>query len=127
MTSTLGQGSCFSFTARFGLDATELKPSKHLGQDRNAISQEGGEAKVPHTDKVDMAPLIPLLAKLRAELSAQQFGAQNTAAQITEQFGGSILGAEFAPIAAAVERLQFKDALMLLEQFSQPPGETDPS
>lgn len=120
VTSTLGQGSCFSFIAHFGLDATELKPSTHWVQDRNAIYQEDGEAEVQYADKVDMASLVPLLTKLRAELSAQQFDAQNTAAQITEQFGGSVIGAEFAPIAAAVERLQFKEALMLLEQFSPP-------
>lgn len=129
VTSQPGAGSCFHFTARFGLpgDMEQLPAS-----DSDSASPPPGPAgappmleerptpaatplPTPTPTQLPPASLIALLEVLHEQLASQQFTAQKTAQDIAALLHGGSHAAAFAPIATAATQLQFRQAMLQLE------------
>ncbi|MDD2712764.1 MAG: ATP-binding protein [Simplicispira sp.] len=123
--STTAQGSTFSFQVTLARMAQGAEPlptrAGELGSAQPPPPLAAPAAPADANDAsatIDHALLHQLLAELAPLLLANRLTAKRASEDIELLLQGSALAPGFAPVSAAVSRLQFKPALQALQDFA---------
>ncbi|MBK1654203.1 ATP-binding protein [Allochromatium vinosum] len=118
--SRLGEGSTFWFTAPLHLvDITDYAGSRASQASAPNTAPERSSERRATPKRLDLDTLHPKLQTLAWMLDNRQSRARRLSHEIESWLQGSALQADYAPIAAAIARLDFEQALAGVRRLAQ--------